>query len=276
MDATSGFDANGRIRLQFLLCVFRGGAHGLVHREGVMRAIHLRTADRGADDAIASWLDGHGVEVIECDDPFDACVVALRYDGPPPRFAFIGLDWISPQEFSIAGRFREIWPEIILVLHGSPQAAAGFPAAPLTFVCRGGETLRNLLSAPPADLLARFKGARRTSTAPSERWRPAPSIADTPPLSDYEPDTLSPSPASDDNGAQRVDTDNPVPDNPPIADPRVADPPRIVDRPRMISNQGPDETPPPRQADALTPEELAMLLEDWQAEKHGGGLAAEG
>ena len=204
-----------------------------------MRAIHIRTADRGADDAIAEWLHRHEIDVIDCADAFDACVAALDSPHDAPELALAGVDWISPNESAVLGYLRETWPGIIIVVHGGSTAAVGYPASALTLVCRTGDALRELLASPPAALRARLTEKRRFVETRDEEWRAAPRIS----IPGISPTT------------QRQTPENPETDG--AFDEKDAPPVhKRTERPIPVA--------PPGRVTSLTAEELAALLEDWE------------
>lgn len=236
-----------------------------------MRILHLRTADRGADEAIASWLQSHDTEVIECADPFDACLAALAADEPAPELALVGLDWVSPDDFTVVGYFRESWPGIVVVFYGSPRVAASFPAAPLTIVCRTAESFEELLRGSPAALRSRCSDAHRPTRRILDDWRatpPAPAPNASPPseLADFPP------PASSNNAGDSPPRNVEYPPPPTViaVDEVTAPPDRIPPADKRTSATVRQEHAPPPRVDALTPEELAMLLEDWAPKLNRG------
>ncbi len=137
----------------------------------------MRTGDRGTDGAISAWLERHGIEVVPCADPFEACTLALTQRGPAPDLAFIGVDWLAPGEAAIIGYFRETWPGLTMVVYGSAQATAGFEASPPTLVCRSAEGLRRMLADSPEALLSKSVEATRSQAPPDDGWRPQPNAS---------------------------------------------------------------------------------------------------
>lgn len=204
-----------------------------------MRAIHLRTADRGADDAIAAWLHRHDVEVVDCADAFDACVAALTSPHEAPDLALAGVDWISPNESAVLGYLRETWPGIIIVIHGASAATAGYPSSPLTLVCRTGDALREVLASPPGALRARLTETRRFVETCDKEWRAPPPRFSIPELRPTKEPQAPDNPATKDSSDERA---KPVE--------------RRVEPPMPAS--------PPARVTSLTAEELAALLEDWE------------
>jgi hypothetical protein len=207
-----------------------------------MRTLHLRTADRGVDDAIAAWLRRHDVEVIECADAFDACVAALESPQTAPDILIAGVDWLSPSESSVLGYLRETWPGIIMLIHGGSNAAAVYPAAARTLICRTDAELRQVLASPPAALRDHLKESKRIPENSDDQTRTPPriSISELPPVG--EPQS---------------------PDNPERSEaPERQAPP--VDRPVATPAAAPKPHAAPARVTSLTAEELAALLEDWE------------
>jgi hypothetical protein len=206
--------------------------------ERCSKAIHLRTGDRGTDNAISAWLEKHGVDVVACADPFEACLVALSRSEPAPDLALVGVDWLAPDELGIVEYFAQAWPGLTLVLYGSPQATARFQPAPLTVVYRSPDALQRVLSESPDKLLARS----RAEAAPDEVRRAQPENPGT--------------------HARRAETFVILPARAETQDPGRE--PQKQDRPPGAA--GEEETGKTTAAAAphsiLTREELAALLED--------------
>jgi hypothetical protein len=96
---------------------------------------------------------------------------------PAPHLAFIGADWLASEELVVIGYFRKVWPDLTVVIHGSPQATAGFQAAPPTLVCRSAGALRRILADSPDTLLTESRAGRRTEAPLDDGWRPQPGAA---------------------------------------------------------------------------------------------------
>ncbi|GEM_PF-1990104 len=133
-----------------------------------VKVVHLRTGDAAIDGRIAAWLRRHGATVIECADACEACVLAVRAEGLPPQLAMVGADWLAPDEFSVLGYFREVWPSIGIVITGSPRVVAMFPASPRTYICRNEAALVRMFALTPAALYDQIaSGARRPLEGPA-------------------------------------------------------------------------------------------------------------
>ncbi|MFQ5807210.1 MAG: hypothetical protein ACE5I3_12245 [Phycisphaerae bacterium] len=211
--------------------------------ERCKKAIHLRTGDRGTDGAISTWLARHGVEVVNCTDPFEACAVALTQRNLAPDLALIGADWLAPDERSIIGYLREIWPGLTTVVYGSPPATSGFEAPPPTLVCRSAGAVRRMLANPPDTLLKQSLEALRSHAPGAEGSR-------------LHPEAPSPD-------AQRVGPREATPPPPTIqthdAEMLAAELAPRVGHQEPGGSGGKDA---PASHDILTREELAALLED--------------
>ncbi len=206
------------------------------------KAIHLRTADRGTDGAISAWLERHGVEVVACADAFEACTFALTHSATIPELAFIGADWLAPDELAISGYFRETWPGVTIVIYGSAATTAGFEASALTHVYRSAAAVRRMLAAAPGALLEESRAALRTSVALDDGWRPR---LDTPgpAVSAAVEEASVPRPVVQTRDLEALDAD--------IA--------------AHVGGQPPEAAagqPAPASQTILTREELAALLED--------------
>jgi len=203
----------------------------------------VRTGDRETDGAISAWLERHGVEVVECADPFEACTLALTQREPTPDLAFIGADWLAADELAIVGYFREAWPGLTTVVYGSAPATARFDAAPATWVCRSGSAVRRMLADSPDALLNESREALRSQTPVDDGWRPQPEVP----------------PPGDQHAGRR---EMPLP-HPTI---QTHDPEMLAaELARRVTRQDSDGTAgkrAPASHDILTREELAALLED--------------
>jgi hypothetical protein len=142
--------------------------------QSCQKAIHVRTGDRGTDGAVSAWLERHGVEVVACVDAFEACTLALTQGKPEPDLAFIGADWLAPDETALIGYLRETWPQLTTVIYGSAQATARFEARPPTLVCRSAEGLRRMLASPPDALRNKSRAAAQSQRPLDNGWRPQP------------------------------------------------------------------------------------------------------
>lgn len=85
----------------------------------VTRAFHLRGGQRTTVDLVDGWLNQHALEVWGCADSFQACTQLLTAAGDPVQLAFLGVDWLGPDELAIVDYVRETWPRAGMVIYGS-------------------------------------------------------------------------------------------------------------------------------------------------------------
>ena len=207
--------------------------------------IHVHTGDRGSDEAVADWLERHNVEIVECGDAFDACVIALTQRDRQPDLALVGADWLSPAEFSVVEYFRESWPSMPVVVYGSTPAAATVRPDALTLVCGSRSALERLLAESPDALLGKSLGGHEPHSPKEDAWRPRPRIP--------APEQRQSDPTDD--GIQSQSAHRPgaaTADNIPESRPS----------PRESGNM--TDSRAPAASSILTEEELAELLKDEQ------------
>jgi hypothetical protein len=189
---------------------------------------------------VDNWLERHGVERVCCADVLDACAVILKSSAFVPDLAFVGVDRLTTDDLAIIKYLRETWPAIAIVLYGEHAELNSSPRATRTLVCPSRAALDEILAAPPDRLLAQF-------------W-PFPSP--------IEPDT-----EADDGFIGRSERPTATPQTSDDSDPADAKGPAAVSEP-LEAPRGNDASrshplplgPAPRST--LTPEELAILLED--------------
>lgn len=157
-------------------------------------ALHIRAGDSGAADLINQWLDRHDVAVLDCEDAFGASAF-VNYDGADAlSLAFVGTDWLTPEEAGVARLIRERWPSAAIVLYGGSVDAVANGDRVRAITCRSLHKLRELLTDSPASVA----GVGPTDR-PAKKWTPMPT-----PAADEAavPDDLVPDvPAAGDNGA---------------------------------------------------------------------------
>ena len=204
------------------------------------RAIHIRAGQAGAGQAVDNWLEHHGVERVRCADVLDACAFILKNSAHVPDLAFVGVDWLTADDLAIIKYLRETWPAIAIVLYGEHAKLDPHARATRTLVCPSRAALDEILAAPPDRLLAKF-------------WRIS---------SPAEPDT-----EADDGFIGRNERPTATPQTSDDSDPADAEEPAAVSEP-LEAPRGDDASrshPPPlgpSPRSTLTPEELAILLED--------------
>lgn len=120
----------------------------------VRSAIHVRTGQRGAVEAIDAWLSRHQVAVVPLGDAYQACVYLLKHYQRIPDLALIGADWLADDEIDIISYLRHTWPRTGVLVYGSSPQTPLCELLPLTRTCRGEAALRELLACTPAELLS--------------------------------------------------------------------------------------------------------------------------
>lgn len=132
---------------------------------GVRRAIHIRTGQRAAVDAIDAWLARHDVDVVRVDDVYGACAHLLRHYERIPDLALLGADWLSEEELSIVAYLRHTWPRVGVVVYGAARSTPMLDMMPMTHSCRVENDLARLVAESPDALVQRLR-ARAASLAP--------------------------------------------------------------------------------------------------------------
>ncbi len=172
----------------------------------VRRAVHIRTGQRAAAEALDGWLAQHAVEVVGLPDVYDGCVYLLRNYATVPDLVLIGVDWLAEDEFALVRYVRETWPRAGVVIYGSSAATPSFDWAAWTYTCRSDAALREMIAEPPAALLQRLAASAA----------PAPAL---PPAADVLPDEQAlPLPPASAPGAH----DQPAPDHAERSDGRLS------------------------------------------------------
>jgi len=154
--------------------------------------------------------------------------------------AFVGTDRLTADDLAIIQYLRETWPAIAIVLYGEHPELDPHIRATRTLVCPSRAALDEILAAPPDRLLAQF-------------WPlPSPVEPDTEADDGFigrsVPPTATPQ-ASDDS--DQADAEEPAAMSEPLEAPRGDD---------ASGSHHLPLSPAPRST--LTPEELAILLED--------------
>ena len=122
----------------------------------VRNAMHIRTGQRAAAEAVDAWLGQHQVDVAAFADVYAACAFLLKHFDRVPELTFIGADWLAESEFAIARYIRETWPRTGIVLYGSAGVPLGADVAPLVLTCRGEAALREVIALRPAEVLRKI------------------------------------------------------------------------------------------------------------------------
>jgi hypothetical protein len=121
-------------------------------------ALHIRTGDPGAGEAIDAWLTASGFDALNCADAYEACVHLLRRAEQVPELIFIGVDWLAPDEHEILRYARETWPAVGMVIYGAPQPPSA-ARLPLSRCCGSRAELAALLAESAGTLIDRFARA---------------------------------------------------------------------------------------------------------------------
>jgi hypothetical protein len=140
----------------------------------VRRAIHVRTGQRAAVDAVDAWLKRHDTEVVSFDDVYAACVHLLQAYERVPDLALIGSDWLGEDEYNIVTYMRQTWPRVGIVVYGESRSTPVFDMLPMTQSCRMEDALRRLIAEPPAVLLEQLRTrASELAATPATTTQPA-------------------------------------------------------------------------------------------------------
>lgn len=135
-----------------------------------LRGIHVRTGGSEVDERIASWFAQHQVQCLNCNDVFDAGVLAARGHTRPVQLIFVGTDWLLNEDLVIFEYLLRGFPEAVVIAHGESADVLDHAAARPHVIRNSASGLTALLEAPVADLLAR----RRSAEADGVRdWRPS-------------------------------------------------------------------------------------------------------
>ncbi|HUU94977.1 MAG TPA: hypothetical protein VM487_04490 [Phycisphaerae bacterium] len=204
------------------------------------RAIHIRAGEARAGQAVDNWLEHHGVERVCCADVLDACAFILKNSAHVPDLAYVGVDRLTADDLAIIKYLRETWPAIAIVLYGEHAELNSSTRATRTLVCQSRAALDQILAAPPNHLLAKF-------------WRIS---------SPIEPDT-----EADDGFIGRNERPTATPRTSDDSDPADAKGPAAMSEPLEArrgdhASRSHPSPPSPSPRSTLTPEELAILLED--------------
>jgi hypothetical protein len=122
----------------------------------VRRALHIRTGQRAAADALDAWLVQHQVESVPFGDVYEACVHLLQNYERVPDVVLVGADWLSDDELNIVRYVRQTWSGAAIIIYGSAPDTPRVDVLPLVLTCRGERGLRTLLDGTPAELVRRL------------------------------------------------------------------------------------------------------------------------
>jgi hypothetical protein len=122
----------------------------------VRSALHIRTGQRAAADALDAWLAQYQVESVPFGDVYEACVHLLQNYAHVPDLVLVGADWLSDNEVNIVRYVRQTWSAAAIVVYGSAPDTPRVDVLPLVMTCRGERGLRTLLGGTPAELVRRL------------------------------------------------------------------------------------------------------------------------
>ena len=116
-------------------------------------AIHLRTGEADVSDLVDDWLQQYEIHGPIFANAFDTCVYLLQESDKVPDLAFVGVDWLSPDEGDIVHYLRETWPALGIVVYAGGTDTFGCELKGLTQFCPSQVALQQLLEHSPEQLL---------------------------------------------------------------------------------------------------------------------------
>jgi hypothetical protein len=122
----------------------------------VRTALHIRTGQPATGAALEGWLARHTVDVVGCDDVYEACVRLLQNYDAVPDLVLLGADWLNADEYRIVRYVRETWPRAGILIYGRIEPSPAWHATPMLHVCHTPGALDKLIAATPAQLLQRL------------------------------------------------------------------------------------------------------------------------
>ena len=124
-----------------------------------LTAIHIRSGEPGPGRLIDRWLEAHHVPVRDFADAYEACVYLVQHPSATPDLAFVGTDWLLPEEWPIVRYLHETWPGLGLIIYAS-RSVPGLPeGAALRSVAASARTLESILELEPDNLLRGMRPA---------------------------------------------------------------------------------------------------------------------
>jgi hypothetical protein len=135
-----------------------------------LMAIHIRTGEAGLNRTVEGWLERHNVPARVFADAYEACVYLIGNASVVPDFAFIGADWLTPEEWPIVQYLHDTWPGLAVIVYAGRRVSGLPEPLPLRAVCNSARMLDRTLELGPDNLLR----SMRTSGAED---LPAPSKA---------------------------------------------------------------------------------------------------
>lgn len=138
----------------------------------VRTAVHLRAGEPGAAQAVDDWLRRQGISCTDFADAYEACVYLLENHERVSELAFVGADWLTPDEYAIIRYISATWPGVGVIVYCGTTEIPLCECGPSTRVCTPAalgrllaltpDQLLHALRQPPAeDLNARKETVRR-------------------------------------------------------------------------------------------------------------------
>ena len=134
-----------------------------------LAAIHIRTGEVGLNRSVEAWLARHNVPAQNFSDAYEACVYLIGHAPAVPDFAFIGADWLTPEEWPIVRFLREVWPALAIIVYAGRRVPGLPEPAALRSVCTSPRMLDLMLELGPDNLLRSVRSSvveDLTPTAP--------------------------------------------------------------------------------------------------------------
>ncbi|MGD8453755.1 MAG: hypothetical protein PVJ57_18230 [Phycisphaerae bacterium] len=123
----------------------------------VRSAIHVRTGEADTAEVVDAWLRQHQIVGVDFADAYEACVHLLEESERIPDVAFVGLDWLAPEELGIVRYIGETWPGTVLIVYRHNGNAPPYEGVVPVHFCRSTEALQQLLTDPPDRVLRRAR-----------------------------------------------------------------------------------------------------------------------
>lgn len=126
-----------------------------------LTAIHIRTGEAGLNRTVEGWLARHNLPARVFADAYEACVYLIANASTVADFAFIGADWLTPEEWPIVRYLHETWPSLAVIVYASRRVPGLPEPLALRAVCTSPRMLDRVLEGEPDNLLR----SMRSSTA---------------------------------------------------------------------------------------------------------------
>jgi hypothetical protein len=126
-----------------------------------LTAIHIRTGEASLNRTVEGWLEQHKVPAQSFADAYEACVHLIGHAAAVPDFAFVGADWLTPEEWPIVRYLHDTWPGVAIIVYASRRVAGLPEPVGSRAVCTSARVLDRMLELGPDNLLR----SMRTSPA---------------------------------------------------------------------------------------------------------------